>query len=496
VFAWIYFYLFNKSQYQYIDKNHQFGLEKVECWFQAKPTFPASQCFYMHVPQNHQDLSQKVIKFPVVIFKSLQKSNKAPLLHLGAGGPGASMYLDDTENVDWLLQVHDDISTNQGRDFIVVDPRGTGLAEPLLNCDVFIKNHTQRFKQNLTVLQEYQATDKDYEECFRNFKQQGIDFIHYNSMSFTEDMEMLRKALNLEKFNILGVSYGAIYAQVMAMQYPETIESMILDSAAFPHLKEHHNFLENTLAPYNSLFNYCQLDPNCTSKDEDIETKFWALEKQLNVKPITTVIDHPLKEEPLTIVLNGYRFVYAVIEGVYDEQIYVDLPIIIDELNKGEYETMKPYLNYLAWYYLDPNYGDISFYVHYCYEIKAFSDYNLIRSLTNTLADGFIKEITLFDLDWPDYCPELGVVGKDERLARKTVTDIPTLFLHGSIDPITPMRDVNSSAQSFSHHFVKEFNLSHDILSSDECGESLASLFIANKQISHDELICNKSSDH
>jgi pimeloyl-ACP methyl ester carboxylesterase len=480
------------SSYQFIDQTHQFGLEKANCWFQQKQSLPDSECYFMHVPQNHQDHSQKVIKFPVVIFKSKTKTTKSPILHLGAGGPGASMYLDDDKSIDWLIQVHDDISINQGRDLIVVDPRGTGLAEPLLNCDVFIKNHRLRFQKNLTVLQEYTETDSDYKACFRNFKQQGVDFIYYNSMSFAEDMELLRKALNINKYNLIGVSYAAIYAQIMAMEHPETIESMILDSAAFPHLKEHHNFLENLLAPYKSLFNYCEIDPNCDDKDEEIETKFWALEKHLSLNPITTIIDDPFEEGSLTIVLNGYRFVYAVIEGVYDEQIFVDLPKIIEELNQGNYETLKPYLNYLAWYYLDPKYSDISFYVHYCYETKAFSDYELIRSLTNSLEDGFIKDMTLMDLNWPDYCPELGVHGKDDRLARKTETIIPTLFLQGTIDTITPSRDVNLSAQSFKNHVIKEFELSHDILSSEVCAEYVASLFVANNKISKDQLVCKR----
>ena len=83
-----------------------------------------------------------------------------------------------------------------------------------------------------------------------------------------EDVEWLRNTIGAERWVLIGVSYGSIYAQAVVKEYPDRVEAMILDSAAFPNLHRHHNFLADTMAPYLALLNYCNADPAC---DEPIE---------------------------------------------------------------------------------------------------------------------------------------------------------------------------------------------------------------------------------
>jgi hypothetical protein len=92
-------------------------------------------------------------------------STKAPVLHLGAGGPGAPMYLDSIESIKTIWEYHDELSPNQGRDLFVIDPRGTGLSKPLLMCDTFVENETKRLKKNLSVTGQNEEVNKDYFKC-------------------------------------------------------------------------------------------------------------------------------------------------------------------------------------------------------------------------------------------------------------------------------------------------------------------------------------------
>lgn len=46
-----------------------------------------------------------------------------------------------------------------------------------------------------------------------------------------EDMENLRRHLNIEKWTILGHSFGGIMATYYATKYPERIEKLILSSS-------------------------------------------------------------------------------------------------------------------------------------------------------------------------------------------------------------------------------------------------------------------------
>ncbi|HNR66615.1 MAG TPA: alpha/beta fold hydrolase [bacterium] len=48
-----------------------------------------------------------------------------------------------------------------------------------------------------------------------------------------EDVEGIRKALNLGKINVLGHSYGGLVAQAYALRYPESVDKLILANTLF-----------------------------------------------------------------------------------------------------------------------------------------------------------------------------------------------------------------------------------------------------------------------
>jgi len=121
----------DKTLFQIINSEQPYGFKPVDCWFILEPELPRTECYYMNVPEDHsQQANQtRVIEYPVVVFRSSDSlHNKAPVLHLGAGGPGAAMGLDSTDNVKGIWEYHNDMSTHQGRDLFVIDPRGTGLS--------------------------------------------------------------------------------------------------------------------------------------------------------------------------------------------------------------------------------------------------------------------------------------------------------------------------------------------------------------------------------
>ena len=50
----------------------------------------------------------------------------------------------------------------------------------------------------------------------------------YSLAAAVEDLEALRKALKLEKINILGHSFGGFVAQIYALKYPNVVSRLIL----------------------------------------------------------------------------------------------------------------------------------------------------------------------------------------------------------------------------------------------------------------------------
>ena len=445
----------------------------------------------MHTPEDHSAKGSKAISFPVVIFRSNDLiATKPPVLHLGAGGPGAAMSLDTKKSVKIILDYHDEISVNQGRDLFIIDPRGVGLSKPLLMCETFVTNQIQRFTKNLSPKNEWEEIHKDYFDCIETFKLQGVKLSTYNSISIADDIEMMRKAAKIEKWVLIGVSYAARYAQIITTKHPHSVESMILDSATFPNIKPHDNYLQKSMATYHALYDYCLNSVDCKKTLPNLKSRIWALHKKLNNSPKPLFVDHPYKDKKIKILLNGERLLNALINATYNTIIFQELPNIIIDLEKEQYESITPYLLDLAAFLLDETFGDISASSHYCYEDKPFTDFNLIKQLSNQLPEGYIRNSALLALDQPDYCNEIQATSINPIVANPTKTDVPALFLHGTLDPITPLSDVEAQKHLFTNSKLISFKLSHDILGSSECAEIAAAKFIAD--YTTDDLTCEE----
>jgi pimeloyl-ACP methyl ester carboxylesterase len=401
---------------------NQTGFRAVDCWFEKGPGWPPVECYYMQVPERHGAPDSGHIRFPVIVFRAPPTTRTlAPVLHLGAGGPGAPMYL--------------------------MDPRGTGLARPLLTCQQFVDNELLRFQENLTLEEEMRAIDADYHQCIDAFIAQGVDLAAYNSIAVARDVEAMRRVAGIDQWVLLGVSYAANYAITIASEYPDSIESMVLDSTLVLRVGLHQNYIETITGPFRQLFRYCDYDQECEQAIDDLEARFWALHQKLNANPLMIRMSHASQPGGITLALNGERFLAAVLEGVYDVEIFRDLPDIITELEAGEHSSIQPYLWLHVDYMLDRSYGDVSARLMY---------------------------------DWPDYCERMQILETAAAVLPSQPIAIPTLFLHGRLDTITPLADVTTLRPFFENHQLLSFELSHSILSSSQCARERSAAFVEN----------------
>ncbi len=467
-------------------------LAPVDCWFEIGHDWPRTECFRMYVPENHARPDGRVISFPVIRFGARFSlwPDRPPVLHLGGGGPGGSMYLDSGESVRTIWEYHDALSLQQRRDLIVIDPRGAGLSEPVLVCHRFLQNLGPRLEQNLSMRDEWLATLGDYADCVDDYRADGVDLGQYNSRAVTLDVELLRQALAVDRWILLGVSYATIYAQLVARAHPERVEAMLLDSATFPNLAGEQGNLQRVLAPYRALFDFCRFGPDCAAPLPDYETRFWALYRALNRDPIAMTVAHPYTGEQIDLVLNGERLLGVLLEGIYGVGIYRDLPAIISELELRRTWRLRPYLESTLTFMFDPGYGDVSMEAHYCFDMRPYIDLEHYAQQVAELPPGYFREMLQLSLDIGDSCDEMGIVQGYPPMAEGRAIDVPTLFLHGEFDPVTLLDDVLTQREYFSHHRLVTFDHSHSMFTSDACAEVVAARFVKDPSISEAGLSC------
>jgi len=107
----------------------------------------------------------------------------------------------------------------------------------------------------------------EYFQCFENFlPQEGIEFIYYDQLGcgnsdnpddtaywdldrFVEEVEQVRKALNIDKnnFYLLGHSWGGILAMQYALKYQDNLKGLIV-SNMMSSCPDYDKYAENVLA--------------------------------------------------------------------------------------------------------------------------------------------------------------------------------------------------------------------------------------------------------
>ena len=452
-----------RTPYVMVDKSHKFGLERTRCWVGDEENLSKLECYNMYVPEIYNDPKSRVISFPVRVFRSSEMfPNKLPVIHLGGGGPGGDMGLDSSYALKFHLVEHDDFSINQGRDFFIIDPRGAGLSKPLLNCGTYVDNFLENMKKNLTLEESYTTTDSDYAECIGKFKREKVNFNGYNSVAIADDIHLLSHSVGIDKWVLFGVSYSTTYAMYVAKKYPEIVDRMVLDSACFPNLKLDYNYRTQVMDSYNALYNYKEKikGQKFTHNDLNIKKRIWALHKKLNKNPIP--IDY------LDLKVDGNYFVSSLLWGVYGTDIFKNLSQIISEMEENKTTSFLPYFENYTNYLMDRTYGDVSAMAHYCYEDKPFINFRKIKEEQAKLPKGYIQHNEILSLETKDFCKEMNITSTDKTLADPIKTEIPTLFIHGEFDSITPLRDVIEEMKNFKNSKLLTYKTSHAVLGTED----------------------------
>ena len=80
-------------------------LQETSCWFDPPASNPATECYFMHVPQDYDEPDDRWIYFPVVMIRQGNSGpGKNPVLHLGGGGPGNAS--NEGEGLGVVVLVH------------------------------------------------------------------------------------------------------------------------------------------------------------------------------------------------------------------------------------------------------------------------------------------------------------------------------------------------------------------------------------------------------
>lgn len=112
----------------------------------------------------------------------------------------------------------------QGRDLILFDQRGSGRSEESL-CPDLAKSLSAIGSEGLGPAEEGARERAEFAKCKTQLEAEGRDLNAYTTRETVADMEAIRRAFGVTKWNLAAISYGSLVALDAMRTTPDSIRS-------------------------------------------------------------------------------------------------------------------------------------------------------------------------------------------------------------------------------------------------------------------------------
>lgn len=376
-----------------------------------------AQCARFEVPEDHDQPNGRTISLALALVTARGEAQPDPVVMI-AGGPGQSA-LESYPVIDAAFR---DVLRN--RHVLLVDARGTGGSN-LLNCP----SMTEALMGAGSREDAAAILRRETERC-RDALAKRADLRHYTTTDHIRDLDAVRRALGVQQFNLVGVSYGTRVAQQFAKRYPAHVRTVLLDSVAPNTLVLGQDHARNLEAALTSQYARCAKDAGCRKLAEPS-----AAARQLRTELQGATAPEVRYRDPSTGEWRTERATWdhlAVILRMYAYQpaSAAMIPRILDRGANGDFTGMMALARMMS--------GDLgdSIAAGMSLSVTCSEDPELKvdpADADTVLGTDFLEAIAVQCAVWP----------KGERPAdfRKPLTgNVPLLAISGEFDPVTPPR--------------------------------------------------------
>jgi len=381
-----------------------------------------AECGTLSVAENRSNPTRMIDLNIAIIRSDSTKKLNDPVIML-AGGPGQSA----VESYPMAAAAFHDILKN--RDVVLVDQRGTGGSNPL-KCD--FDKETQ-----LAMLADLNLVPAEIKKCVANL---DADTRYYTTTESIKDLEEVRKALKIEKWNLLGISYGTRKALTYMKDFPESIRSVILDGVmpqqeAMP--QSHEKNLVNAL---RLQFEQCEKQPACHEAFGDVEQQMWQLLEKVEKENPKIRLQNFSTGEFEETTLTKESVAIALRMFAYSANSINLLPLMIAKANHGQPEVIASQASMIG-SLLSESISNVELSIICAEDLPFYSKYTLNK---NNLFGDFIKSVIDNCAAWPH-------ATVDASFKDPVVSDLPVLLLSGEFDPVTPPSFAELAMQTLSN---------------------------------------------
>lgn len=392
----------------------------------------------LFVPENRSNPQSNLIELAFVRFKSTAKNPGPPIVYL-AGGPGGSGIGTAAGSRFPLFMALREIA-----DVIAFDQRGTGYSKPNLGC-------FDRLALPLDVAPTREAAIKALRENSRSCASywrdiQRVDLTGYNTNESADDLEDLRKALGANQISLWSISYGTHLAFATMRRHPKSIHRAILAGTEGP---DHTYKLPSNIQKHlEDLAAVIKADPQIGKDIPDFLGLMKSVFDRLDAQPETVEITDPRTKLKVKVIVNKFVMQYIVANNI-GTTVTARFPALFYRASRGDFTNP-------AQVWLNQSRREIGSAMSFMMDC-ASGQTAARRERIEREAKGTLLE-DIFNFPFPDICDEWKAPDLSDAFRAPLRSDVPVLFISGTLDARTPVSNAEEYRAGFSNstHMIIE----------------------------------------
>ncbi|MBV9172595.1 MAG: alpha/beta fold hydrolase [Chloroflexi bacterium] len=454
-------------------------LEVVPCPQLAPPGVDIS-CELLTVAENRTTAESKSIKLAVDIVHARDPNSAEDPVLLLAGGPGEGL----TRILPSLVAQGGPLDPLLAdRTWIVLDQRGTGNSQPALDCPELTELSIPEQMTPVSDDDPMPGRVAAMRACRDRLLASGVDLTAYNTVESSADVADLRSALGLKSYDVYSESYGTRLALAVIRDHPDGVRSLVLDASYPLQAGLNADVAANYSRALKLVFDKCAADPACAAAYPDLQSTFDDLIARANADPSIINITNYRSGDPVGVAVDGKLLTSLFFNILYTPNGIRALPAIISLFAQGHFEILTLALSLSTAADLPLSWG-MHFAVQCAEDVAPATDADPTQqAVLPQVAQDFVvpDEDRAICADWP--------VRTDGGLGRTPPhSNIPTLVLAGSYDPIIPPSYGHLAADTLSKATFVEFpGVGHTaLLNGGRCSVRIVQAFLREPDKSPD----------
>jgi len=411
------------------------------------------------VPENRRSPNGRLIQLAFVRFKSTASKPGAPIVYL-AGGPGSSGLNAARSAARFPLFM----ALREAADVIALDQRGVGLSQPNLACPNALELPLAKAVGETEYLQQFLEKSK---LCAAYWRGQGIDLTAYNTIENADDIDDLRKALGVSKINLLGISYGTHLGLTVLKRHGKNIEKAVL--AGVEGLDQTNKLPANIQLQLEAIDKELKTDAELSARIPDFPALVKKVCDRLDKNPVTAEFTGTREGKKAKVTFGGFDLRILTAWAMGDTKFISRLPALFYAMDKGDFSAVAADIAALR----TQNLGSAMSFMMDCASGGTRSRFARIEREKQTAVLG-----ALIDFPFPKVCAAWNQKDLGDGFRAAFKTDVPTLFISGTLDGRTPVSNARETGKGFSngrHLIIERAGHSDDLLvSSTEIAEAMA----------------------